>query len=297
MGCGETVEVPPAHIGKLSTSSGLQKGVIQPGRLRLDLKWGMYQTLVLIEAADCGVKETMEVYMPKDNLNLTMEVRGTLSVSADEENVDKVISRVAGSVIKDNYRIRIIDNEEIYRIYAEPVVREVARSVVAAYSIDELMLNRELTGQKLEEAIRKELASTPFTVVRFGLANVQPPRVIVDAQESRKRREVEILEAESKKLIALQQAEAALQVAFKQQEVDLKEAETQVMVDQKLAEGINRAFVTQRALKVLETMAQSPNKVFFLPQEVMTNPMLLLGPVQDALKDDKDAAAVALSKN
>lgn len=34
VGCGPIVEVPPAHIGKLTTSSGLQEGIISPSKIR-----------------------------------------------------------------------------------------------------------------------------------------------------------------------------------------------------------------------------------------------------------------------
>ena len=35
-GCGTAVEVPPAHVGKLSTESGLQEGIIHPSKFRLE---------------------------------------------------------------------------------------------------------------------------------------------------------------------------------------------------------------------------------------------------------------------
>ena len=84
-------------------------------------------------------------------------------------------------------------------------------------------------------------------------------------------------QAEMVRLLALKQAEAALEVAVKQQQVDLKEAETQVLVNKKLAEGVNDAFVTQRALRSLQALAENENTVFFLPMEALKNPAMLLG--------------------
>jgi hypothetical protein len=100
---------------------------------------------------------------------------------------------------------------------------------------------------------------------------------VVVAQESAKKREIAIKEAENEKQVSLKKAEAALEVAFKQQQVDLKEAETQVLVNLKLSEGVNDAFVTQRALKVLASLAENPNTVFFLPMEAMKNPSMMMG--------------------
>lgn len=49
-----------------------------------------------------------------------------------------------------------------------------------------------------------------------------------------------------------------------------------MLVQQKLNEGVNDAFVVQRALKELHTIAESGNAVF-LPYEAMANPAILLG--------------------
>jgi len=283
-GCGQTVEVPPAHIGKLSTGSGLQEGIIQPSKIRLDAEIGKYQSLILAEASDHSFKESMLTFMPKDKLNLTVEVRGTLAVSPNEANIEKVFARLAPSKT-DNSRVSRIDMDDIYKVYGEPLIREVSRTVVTKYTIDEVMQNRDAISAELEKVLSASLKDTPLTLRRVGLADIQPPTVIIDAQETAKKREIEIQKAEAEKQIKLHEAEAALEVAIKQQQVDLKEAETQVLVEKKLAEGVNQAFIAQRGLKILEAMATSPNKVFFMPQEALANPTLVLGSMNNAFSD------------
>jgi len=282
-GCGPIVEVPPAHVAKLSTASGLQEGLITPGKLRLGPAIGKYESLVMAQTADMAVKEAMPVFMPKDQLNLTLEIRGVVSVSPDPNNVDKLFSRVVPSPVND--RVSMIDMSTIYTTYGQNVIREVCRIVVTRYSIDEVMANRERIGAELFQDVKKALANTPLTVVEFGFADLQPPPVIVQAQETKKTREIEILRAEADKAIKLQQAEAALAVAIKQQEVDLKEAETQVLVDKKLAEGVSEAFVMQRALRVWENMSTNDAKMIIMPSEAFRNPALLMGTMQKALTE------------
>jgi hypothetical protein len=82
----------------------------------------------------------------------------------------------------------------------------------------------------------------------------------------------------------LKEAESRLEVAKKQQEIDLLEAETQVLVEKKLAESVSKAFVTQRALKVMEVMAKSNNKVFVIPNEALQNPSMMMGINMEGVK-------------
>ncbi|MBI2055756.1 MAG: hypothetical protein HYT37_00025 [Candidatus Sungbacteria bacterium] len=284
--CGDPVEVPPAHVGKLSTPSGLQEGIIPPSKLRLDSFCITCDSLILVEASDYPIKEVMPIFIPKDTLNLTVEVRGTVSISAEEQNVEKVFDRVSAEST-NNERVKVIQIETVYAVYGQPVVREVARSIVTQYDIAHILQNRDAISAEITNAVREKLKDSPLTLPQFGLADIQPPPVIVAAQEAAKEREIAINRAEAEKQIKLKEAEAAYEVAIKQQQVDLKEAETQVLVEKKLAESVSTAFVTQRSLKVLEQLANSENKVFFLPTEAMKNPAIMMGIVNDGFAPKK----------
>lgn len=275
--CGPRVEVPTAHVGKRSTSSGLQEKLIYPSKFRLQFQWPgtTGDSLILVEAADYAVQEKMRIFIPKDELNLELEVRGTFAISNNEENVNKVFARISPNKLSD--RIYYIQMDTVYQTYAQPIIREAVRSIITNYTISEIMNNREAIGQELAQSVIEKLKNTPITSIYFGLADIQPPQVIVRAQESAKEREIAIKEAENEKMVSLKKAEAAYEVAVKQQEVDLKEAETQVLVNKKLTEGVNEAFVTQRALKVLASLAENENTVFFLPMEAMKNPSIMMG--------------------
>ncbi|MFC1802183.1 SPFH domain-containing protein [Patescibacteria group bacterium] len=280
-GCfGEVVEIPPAHVGKLSTSSGLQQGVIPPSKIRLDAFCVVCDSIILAEASDHGVLEKMKIFMPKDKLNVILDVRGVFSVSSKEANVEQVFARLTANPVSK--RVSLIPMTKIYLTYGQPVIREVVRTVVTKYSIMEVMENRDAISLELAKTVREKLNSTPITTIRFGLADVQPPDVIVNAQEATKKREIEIQRAEADKMVKLKEAEAALEVAMKQQEVDLKEAETQVLVNKKLAEGVTSAWVTQRSLKVLEKL-QDGNHVILLPTEVYKNPATIIGVMNKAM--------------
>lgn len=282
-GCGDTVEVPPAHVAKKSTPSGLEKGIIPPCKMRLSKMCLTCDSLVLAEASDYGVKETTEIFMPKDKLNLVLDTRGIFSISAEEKNVEKIFSRITAQPT-NNARVSLISMQKVYDTYGAPVVREAVRTVITKYSIMEVMGNRNAISQELAKLVRERLKNTPITVIRFGLADAQPPKMIIEAQEAATKREIEIRQTEADKMVKLKEAEADLEVARKQQEVDLVEAETQVLVAKKLAEGVSPAWITQRSIKALEKL-ENGNHVILLPTEVYQNPAMMVGIMTKAFSE------------
>lgn len=283
---GTAVEIPPAHVGKLSTKSGLQQGVIPPSKIRLSNLCVTCDNVILAEASDYPMHESLVIYMPKDQLNLRVDLRGIVTISSGQENINQIFDRVAAKPTASK-RVKMIPLSSVYSIYAQPIIREVVRSALTKYSIAQVMENRSQVSTELTAIIREKLAITPISIKQLGLADVQPPEVIVKAREAAKEREIAIQRAEADKQVKLKEAEAALEVAKKQQQVDLKEAETQVLVNQKLAEGVNQAFVTQRWLKVMDQLSRNTDgKVIILPFEAIKNPSIMMGVSNHALKDD-----------
>jgi len=280
-GCGSRVEVPPAHIGKVLTKEGFQDGIIQPSSLRLPWDRIYPPKLTLVETSDNPIEEKkMQVFIPQDKLNLTVDIRGVYTISSKEENVNKIFDKV--KLKEEGGRIMSVSAPQVYKIYAEQVIRASARTVLTQYDITHIMENRESISNELFENIQTKLKDSPISISRMEFADIQPPQVIVSAQEKAKEREIEIQKAEADKQISLARAEADLEVARKQQEVDLLEAETQVLVNKKLAEGVTEAFVTQRGLKILEAMVRADNKVFFMPQEAFKDPAVMIPTLSDA---------------
>ncbi|MCB0344251.1 MAG: SPFH domain-containing protein [Bdellovibrionales bacterium] len=287
-GCGKQVEVPTAHVGKVKTSQGFQDELKQPSTFRLPVNPMAPAHLVLTAVSDNMVEEPMTVFMPEDQLKLAFDVRGTFSISGAEERVNIIFDRLEAASTNDA-RIHQISFEKVYETYAQQIVRTTARHVITHYTIEHVLSNLDAVSQEIHAAVQAKLAETPIDATVLALANVDPPQVIIDAQEAAKKREIEIKEAEADKLVKLTEADAALEVARKQQEVDLVEAETQVLVNQKLAEGVTPAFVTQRMIKVMETLAASPNKVFIIDDEALKNPAMLMGITNNAFQPEPAA--------
>ncbi len=284
VGCGPKVQLPPAHVGKVLTSDGYQEGLRTPSSFRLPFEWVTDPKLVIAEVSDSAVTEEMQVFMPGDKLNLTFDVRGTFAIASDPpERVEMIFDRVTAQSTEDE-DIKRISFDQVYEVYAQQAVRRRAREVVAGYDIEYVMANREHVSREIEEAVRKELQETPIECLQLGLADVQPPQVIVRAQEQRKEREVAIEKAEADKLVKLKELEATREAAMKQQEIDLIEAETQLLYDQKLAEGVSDKFVIQRALKALDKIAERDN-IIIVPMEALRNPAMMIGLNEKALEE------------
>lgn len=282
-GCGPKVQLPPAHVGKVLTSDGYQEGLKNPSSFRLPFEWVTDPKLVIAEVSDAAIEEEMVVYMPEDKLNLTFDVRGTFAITTDSGRIESIFDRVTAQNTEDT-NIKRISFQQVYEVYAKQAVRRKAREVVAGYDIEQILANREQISREIETSVREELSDTPIECLQLGLADIQPPAVIVKAQEQRKEREIAIERAEAEKMIRLKELEAALEAAQKQQEIDLIDAETQLLYDQKVAEGVSDKFVIQRALRALDKIAERDN-VIIVPMEALRNPAMLMGLTEQALKD------------
>jgi hypothetical protein len=173
-------------------------------------------------------------------------------------------------------KIDAIDFDNVWDTYGDQIVMLTTRRVLTQYSIAHVTKNRESVNEELLVKINEALASTPITCSEFGLSNVQPPDLIVEAQKFAKEREVAIQSAVANKMVRLTEAEAALEVAKKKQMNDLLEADTQRQVGMQLTKGVNRAFVQQRALSVLEQIARSEDRIIVYPKEALNNPSLMM---------------------
>lgn len=271
--CGKQVSIEPGYIGKLNTPSGLSEETIPPSKIRLNGMCFVCDDLYLLEASDRRVVEKITVFMPKDQLNIDMDVRATLAIENDPATVNPIFARIpAEETAKD--RIFKISFARVYQTYGEAVIRESVRGVMVKYTIDQIMEKREEISAELQATVRNRLKGTPITVKNLGMADVQFPPTIVEAK-------IAVREAEE----GIKKAKAAEELALKQQTIDLIEADTQVKVAKKLAEGVSEAFVTQRWLKVMEQLASNDQKtVIILPAEAIGDPSVMMPTMNRAYK-------------
>ncbi|WP_445356527.1 SPFH domain-containing protein [Microbulbifer sp. ANSA002] len=257
--CGERVEVPPAHVGKVLTESGYKPEVVPPSKFRLDMCMFYCDKLVTMTIADFGHLEKFKVFMPKDQLNMSFDVRMTGAIS--REAIDSVFDRIP----PDNDNISV---NRVYGTYAQPVIRDVVRRVVAKYSINEIASSRESLSHELFNEVSKALKGTPIKIKRLGLADIQFPKVITQAKERAAERRELIEQEKAQFQIQKIQMERDLEREKMNRAIAREKAIGQKEVNDLLAKSVTDKYLAYRTLEVLDKMAESNNKVF-LPVEAL----------------------------
>lgn len=259
--CGEKVEVPPAHVGAVLTKNGYKPELIPPSKFRLEACWAYCDRLVLVETADKGGVEEFRLFMPKDQLNMEFDIRFTLAVSDDPKTVQTILNRITAQPVGEEATPTITTNK-VYETYGRPVVREVVRSVVAKYSINEVASSREKVNAEVYEAVTSALRGTPLQMRRLAFADIQFPDVITKAKELAAERRTKIEQAEAEKQIKLVQLQAELEASKAERAIRRERAEAAREENKIFAESVSDEYLKYKTLEVLEEMARNENTVF-----------------------------------
>lgn len=243
VGCGERVEVPPAHVGKIMTKDGYQENTIPTSRFRLPWCWTYCDKLVLLNAADQAVSEELTVFMPEDKLNLKTTVKVTLSL--DPKKVDPLFSSIAPIYDKDTDST-YIPLGKVYQTYAQQIIVTEAREYLSKYSISEIASNLERVNAELRDQLTKSIqARSPFTVRNVGITNVDYPKIITEAQENAAERREKIQQEEAQLAISKVQLERELQETRLRRQIELEKAQIEAK-----AQEIQRSVVDDKVLEL-----------------------------------------------
>jgi hypothetical protein len=268
---GQRAEVPPASVGMILTSNGYQGNIIPPSRFRLSPCIRLCDRLVVIEAGDVGMVESMEVLMPQEQVFLGVDVRFTLSMSSNQEEILRVFDRVVPRQLDSgSFGVTI---QDVYEVYGAAVVRNVVRASLSQMSTAEVQNNQGAVSEILRRDVSAALARTPLEVRQFGLADLRFPPVVRAAMEATQERRIAIEQAEANAQVEIRQAQARLEVARAQREADLLEAATIAEANRLLADGVTPELLEYRRWQVIERMAENENVVFF-PVEMLGTPGL-----------------------
>jgi len=254
--CGNMVEVPPAYVGKVMKSSGYQQQTIPTSKFRLTpcLPSQACERLVLLEVADRSFTEQLQLFMPKDRLEMTFDLRLTLTPNPEQYN--NLFAKIPA-------REGAIRSNDIYVTYAQQVIRSEARTILSQYTIGEIASNREsinmVLTEQLTDAIQRQ---TPYLVRFVGLADVSFPPIIVTAQvnaaERREMIEQENAQREVTRVVLARQ----LEEQELQRKIEVEKAQAEAEVNRILASSITPSYVQYHQLQVMYKLAESQNKVF-----------------------------------
>lgn len=265
-GCfGKVVEVPPAYEGKILTKNGYLPESYPPSVFRLPPCWtpgAICDKLVLIEKSDRAVEEQFSLFMPRDQLNLTFDLRMTASIR--DGSTDTILDRVP-LITRNSDGQNVVPHisfDKVYDTYARPIIREVVRSVVADFSIDEILSSRDAVNQEINERLSNSLSGVPVILKTAGLADVQYPEVITKQKELTAQRKIEIDQQEAKKQIRLIELEADLEAARAERGIRREKAQAAAEENEIAAKSVTPEYLEYKKLEVLEKLAENGNSVF-----------------------------------
>lgn len=255
-GCGKMVEIPPAHVGKVMTSKGYLEQTRPTSRFRLDPCWPgqACQSIVLLEVADRSYNEPLNLFMPKDRLEMDFDLRLTLTPNPARYNdlFDKV--PVTDGVIR---------GASIYQTYGQQIIRSEARTILSQFTIGEIASNREsinaLLTEQLTDSIQRQ---TPYLVRFVGLADVKFPPIIVTAQVNAAERREMIEQENAQREVTRVQLARQLEEQQLQRAIEVEKAQAEAEVNRILASSITPSYEKYHQLQIMYKMAESNNKVF-----------------------------------
>lgn len=225
VGCGNRVDIPPAHVGKIMTKDGYREGLIPTSKIRLDYCFFYCDGLVILDISDQAFSEPLEIFVPKDKLKMTVHVRATLSVNP--EKTEELFGLIT-PIKTDDGDVSLIESKKVYNTYAQQIILAEVREYLSQYSIAEIASSTELINNELAVRLTKSIADrTPFSVRHVGLTNISYPPLIIDAQENAAERREQIQQEEAQLQISKVKLERELQEARLTRQIDKEKAETE----------------------------------------------------------------------
>lgn len=241
--CGERVEVPPAHVGKIMTKDGYREGLRPTSQFRLDFCVVYCDNLILLDISDKTMRENLTVFIPEDKLNLELGIQVTLSLNKSEiEPLFNAIPPATGQ----GARVSTIAWDQVYNTYAQQIVLTETREYLSQYSIAQIASSLEKVNADLRDALQARIEErTPFNVRYVGITDIKYPAIITTAQENAAERREQIQQEEAQLQISVVKLQRELQEAQLQRQIEVEKAETEAA-----AQRIQRESVDQRVLEL-----------------------------------------------
>lgn len=245
VGCGESVEIPPAHVGKIMGKDGYQENLIPTSKFRLAPCWAYCDRLVLLDVSDKSYVESLNIFIPEDKLNLGVDVRTTLSINP--KRTAELFGALSPQAKEGN--TAVIDSATIYKTYATQIIQAETREYLSQYSISEIASSNEKINADIRERLSKVIEQrTPFSVRYVGITNIKYPKIITDAQEAAAERREAIAGEEAQLQISKVKLERELQEARLNRAIEKEKAETEAIAQKTLAESVDPRVLELRKL-------------------------------------------------
>ena len=251
--CGQRVEIPPAHVGKIMTKDGYQENLIPTSKFRLPMCWVYCDRLVTMDISDKAYTENLSIFIPEDQLNLGVTVQATLSINP--KKTEELFTSISPSETSE-FQSRI-ENQNIYKTYASQIIQKEVREYLSKFSIGQIASSNERINSELSVKLSDVLASrTPFNVRFVGITGLKYPEIITKAQEAAAERREAIQQEEAQAKVTEVKLSAQLQEARLQRAIEKEKAETEALAQKVLAESVDPRVIRLRELEIEKIKAE-----------------------------------------
>lgn len=242
---------------KLSrTEGGFYRTIEGPARLGLRFSQNEYRVIPI----DIRYKTYSERFkiLAADQLNIEFMAHVRLRAKRDEDSIRKIVEIYGGA----NWYLNNIK---------EPV-RTAVRKAVQVFKSTEVKENRSHIEAEVLEQLRVFLADKPFEVDTVSVGNIDYPDVVENAVERK-------LAAQQK----LEEQRIQKEIAREKAAIKVINAEGQAKAQEIVRQTLTELYIKHAAVKAMEALASSPNKVFiYIPVEDMAVPLVKM--VEDEQK-------------
>ena len=249
--------IPPASKGKVLTTSGYNPETLNPGKYTL---FGR-DKMIILKTNTNTYKESVKVILD-DKLTLRVDVRFRGRIAGSDKIIDSMFNDIEAG------EDAVVEFNEVYRIYGQAVVRNKTREILSKYTVEDVHKNYSRLSVEIGALIVKSLKGTPIEVSDVNLGDIQYPKVVTDAVEQAKERDLSIKKEEAQAKINLTKKKNERLLAEADYQIKLTRAKAIRDSNKIIGEGITEALLKLRALEVQERMADNKSAVF-VPYEAL----------------------------
>ena len=234
---------------KLSrTEGGFYRTIEGPARLGLRFSQNEYK-VIPIDIRYRTYSERFKI-LAADQLNIEFTAHVRLRAKRGEASIREIVEIYGGS----NW----------YQANIKEPVRTQVRKAVQVYKSPEVKENRATIEANVLKELHLFLADKPFEVDTISVGNIDYPDVVENAVERKLAAQQQLEEQRIQKAIAKEKA--AIKVI---------QAEGQAKAQDIVKQTLTALYIKHQAVKAMEELAKSPNKVFiYIPVEDMAIPLV-----------------------
>lgn len=145
--------------------------------------------------------------------------------------------------------VGVLPFDVLYKTYVSDPARSIARGVVSKYRTTDIRDARDAITKEITQQLVKSVKGTPVKIMLMATSNFDYPKVITDAVEQKRKREIDIETEKAVQAMALLQMENRKILAQKEKQVRAIEGEAEAVYVRIMAKALNQDFLQLRRIE------------------------------------------------